>query len=69
MSEYIDELGRAITAMHECGCSHFGSEKVIVKHKGEIVREGDVEVFQLDNHPEAKIACGWGWKNDDGEIR
>ena len=69
MSNYIEELAQAITAMHECGCSHFGTEKVIEKHQGDVVWEGVVEVYQLTDHPEAKIAYGWGWEDDAGEIQ
>ena len=69
MSQYLEELGQAITAMHECGCSHFGTEQVKEEHDGVGIWEGPVEVFQLTDHPEAKIAYGWGWEDDTGEIQ
>ena len=69
MSNYIEELSQAITAMHECGCSHFGTEQVKEEHDGVGIWEGPVEVFQLTDHPEAKIAYGWGWEDDTGEIQ
>ena len=62
MSEYIENLGKAIAVMHECRCEHFGTEHVREEHKGELVWEGDVEIFQLDGHPDANIAYGWGWE-------
>ena len=68
MSEYIEELGKAIAAMHECRCEHFGAEHVREEHNGELVWEGDVEIFQLKGHSEASVAYGWGWGADDGEI-
>jgi len=68
MSEYIEELSKAIAAMHECRCEHFGTEHVREEHKGELVWEGDVEVFQLEGHPDANIAYGWGWEADAGGI-
>lgn len=37
-------------------------------HKGETVFEGDVEIFQLEGHPQAKVAYGWGWEDNAGEI-
>ena len=55
--------------MHECGCSHFGTEQVKEEHDGSGVWEGPVEVFQLHDHPEAKIAYGWGWEDDEGEVQ
>ena len=68
MSEYIENLGKAIAAMHECRCEHFGTEHVREKHDGQLIWEGDVEIFQLDGHPEAKIAYGWGWRGEDGSV-
>ena len=68
MSEYIENLGKAIAAMHECRCEHFGTEHVREKHNGELVWEGNVEIFQLEGHPDANIAYGWGWEADGGKI-
>ena len=69
MSEYIENLGKAIAAMHECRCEHFGTEHVREEHNGELVWEGDVEIFQLDGHPDAMTAYGWGWEVDTGDIK
>ena len=69
MSEYIDNLSRAITAMHKCRCSHFGSEEIEERHDGETVWQGKVEIFQLEGHPEANVAYGWGWTDDKEEIQ
>lgn len=69
MSEYIDNLMEAITAMHECRCNHFGTEHVKEEHEGELVWEGDVEIFQLEGHPKANVAYGWGWEDDQKEIQ
>lgn len=69
MSDYIDNLGKAITAMHECRCSHFGTEKIKEEHGGQAVWEGDVEIFQLEGHPKANVAYGWGWSDDKNEIQ
>ncbi|MDB4223819.1 hypothetical protein N9850_08600 [Granulosicoccus sp.] len=68
MSEYIKQLSKAIEVMHECRCEHFGTEHVQERHKGEIVWEGDVEIFELKDHPDAKIAYGWGWNADTGKA-
>ena len=69
MSEYIDNLSKAITAMHGCRCSHFGTEKIKEQHDGKDVWEGDVEIFQLKGHPDAKVAYGWGWTDSSNEIQ
>ena len=68
MSEYIENLTKAIAAMHECRCEHFGTEHVREEHKGELIWESNVEIFQLEGHPDAKLAYGWGWEAVSGEI-
>jgi len=67
MSEYIDNLMEAITAMHDCRCSHFGAEHVCEVYGGETVWDGNVEIFELQGHPTAKIAYGWAWDGEEGE--
>jgi hypothetical protein len=69
MSEYIDNLSKAITAMHECRCSHFGTEEIKEEHDGKILWEGDVEIFQIEGHADANVAYGWGWEDGDKEIQ
>ena len=69
MSEYLDNLSKAITAMHECRCSHFSSEEIEERHDGETVWKGQVEIFQLEGHPDANVAYGWGWTDDKDEIQ
>ena len=69
MSNYLEELAQAITAMHECGCSHFGTENIKEEHEGVDIWEGPVEIFQLEGHPKANIAYGWGWTDDNEEIQ
>lgn len=69
MSNYIKNLGEAITAMHECRCSHFGTEHVKETHNGETLFDGNVEIFQLEGHPDASVAYGWGWQGEDDEIQ
>ena len=69
MSEYITNLSDAIASMHNCRCTHFGSEKVTEAHDGKEIWSGDVEIFHIEGHPEANVAYGWAWKDDDEEIR
>lgn len=68
-SEYLQNLSDAIDAMHECSCTYFGKEHIKEEHEGETVWEGDVEIFQLEGHPKAKVAYGWAWEDDQGEIQ
>ena len=55
--------------MHNCRPSHFGSEKVIETHDSKEIWSGDVEIFQIEGHPEANVAYGWAWKDGNEEIQ
>ncbi len=66
---YLHNLGRAITAMHGCGCVHVVTSTVKEMSGNETVWQGPVETFALDRHPAAKLAFGWGEKDAAGEIR
>ncbi len=68
-SAYLHYLSRAVEAMHGCPCSHVGNAKVHEMFEGQTVWEGEVEIFDLEGHPEATQAFAWGWKDDEGEIR
>ena len=54
--------------MHNCRCSHYGTENVSESFQGAHIWSGDVEIFQIEGHETANIAYGWGWKDEDGEI-
>lgn len=67
-SDYIGELSKAISSAHGCSCSHLSSEKIEEAHEDVGVWEGNVEIFELQGHPEAGVAYGWGWQDDDGKV-
>jgi hypothetical protein len=69
LSDYIKNLTEAIAAMHNCRCTYFGPEKVTESFEGLDVWSGEVEVFQLEEHPKAQVAYGWAWKDMDDEIQ
>lgn len=69
MGSYLQRLQTAIRQMHGCECLHLSTAHVHESMDGQTVWEGDVEVFRLDGHPEAKRAFGWGWKDADGETQ
>jgi len=69
--ESIPDLQDAIQKMH--GCSSVFVETVHVHEKmpttGETVWQGDVQIFDLIDHPKAKRAYGWSFFNDDSRKR
>jgi hypothetical protein len=63
VSEYIDTLREAVTALHGCGCSHVATSRVIEFYEGQKVFEGYVETFTLSGHPKASEAFAWAFHN------
>ncbi len=66
--DYIAALRVAIWEMESCGAVHTGTVHVHDKFGGRTVWDGDVEVFDLKQHPKAKRAYAWAHlegSNDD----
>ena len=63
MSEYLQNLKEAVTALHGCDCEHSGTSRVIEFWQGEKVFDGDVETFTLSAHPKASEAFAWAFHN------
>lgn len=64
MSQYLQNLSEAITAMHGCDCSHLSTAKVIEQVEGNIIWNGQVEIFHLSGHNQASKAFAWAWDNE-----
>jgi hypothetical protein len=69
--ESIPELQDAIKKMH--GCSTVFVDTVHVHEKrpntGETFWQGDVQVFDVIDHPKAKRAYAWSFLNEDSGKR
>jgi len=57
--DYLAKLQVAVSQLHNCGAVWHETVPVQEVFRGEIVWEGDVEVFDLHNHPKAKRAYAW----------
>ena len=65
----IERLQKAIKDLHRCDSSYLVTTPVREIFQGKVVWEGDVKVFQLENHPsKALVAYAWSYKTDDGEL-
>ena len=56
MSEYLQNLKEAFTALHGCECVHSGTSRVLEFWEGGKVFDGEVETFTLSGHPKASEA-------------
>jgi hypothetical protein len=65
----IERLRQAIRDLHGCDSAHVQSVAVQETFQGNVVWEEDVEEFRLIDHPRAKTAFAWSYKNDAGETR
>jgi hypothetical protein len=58
-SDYIEALRAAIWRMEKCGAVHKETVYVHESFQGKTFWKGDVEVFELMQHPKAKHAYAW----------
>jgi len=57
--DYLDRLQLALQQSHNCGAVHIKSVRMHEVFPGQGSWVGDVEVFELNGHPEAKRAYSW----------
>ncbi len=63
--EDIKPLQEAIRNLHGCESTWSASVFVNEAFQGETVWQGEVEVFQLQGHPEVDIAYAWSYVTDE----
>src|SRR5882724_4448486 len=61
----IDELQNAIRELHGTEATHVETVPVKETFQGQTVWEGDVEIFDLADHPQAKRAYAWSHGDPD----
>jgi len=68
--EYLERVKLAVEHLHKCRASHRITVPVHEVFRGQTVWHGNVEVFDLTEHPKAKRAYAWSHRegqNDEGE--
>lgn len=69
MDEDITALQAAIKNLHGCDSTWIESVPVKETFQGQIVWEGEVQVFDLQGHPRATRAYAWSYRTDEGKRR
>lgn len=70
MVDYIAELQAVILNLHGCTATHIETVPVTEEFQGETVWQGEVEVFETDDHPKAKRIYAWGHASgEDDQAR
>jgi hypothetical protein len=57
--DYIGELKKVIRQLHGCAAEHAETAPVKEVFQGQIVWEGEVEVFNIRGHPKARRCYAW----------
>jgi hypothetical protein len=64
---YIDELKEIIRKLHGTEATHVETVPIVESHEGQTVWEGEVEVFDLADHPKASRVYAWAHETDDSD--
>jgi hypothetical protein len=67
--DYISELQAVILNLHGAVAEYLETVPVIEEYQGQTVWEGEVEIFDLHDHPKAKRAYAWGYSTDGNDQR
>ncbi len=65
--DYLAELKSTICRLYQCQASHSRRESVREVANGQVMWEGNVEVFALLGHDEALRCYAWGHLHEDGK--
>lgn len=66
---YIEELQKAISDLYGSDSTHVETVPVKEVFEGETMWDGEVEVFDLADHPETDRVYAWAYDDDQGEKR
>ena len=66
---YIDELEGVISRLYGVIANHVETVPVKEMFQGQTVWEGEVEVFDLQDHPEASRVYAWSHETEDDKQR
>lgn len=55
----IEDIAKVIEDLHGCKPAHVETVPITETFQGQIVWQGDVEVFNLENHPKAERVYAW----------
>ncbi len=65
---YIDELKEVISKLHGSEATHVETVPITESHEGQTVWQGEVEVFDLHDHPKASRVYAWTHETDDADV-
>lgn len=69
MDSARSSLATAVGRLHGASARWIEAVPVREEWRGEVAWEGEVQVFELDGHPEAARAYAWTHEADSGDTR
>lgn len=66
--EYQLAVRDAIEKRAHCTATYYQTQPVRILLDSEILWKGKVEVFKLQGHPQANLAFGWGFANNEKKM-
>jgi hypothetical protein len=66
--EYIETLEETILKLHGCKAEYVGTVPVTETFQRKTVWEGDVEVFRILGHEQAKRCYAWSHETESGKC-
>src|SRR2546427_10993106 len=64
---YIEELQDVIRRLHGSESTHVETVPIKETHEGRTIWEGEVEVFDLHDHPQTSRVYAWAHETDDAD--
>ena len=65
--DYLARLQVTVSQLHNCGAVYASTVPVHEVFRGQTVWKGDVEVFNLTGHPNAKRCYAWSHPEGEGD--
>ncbi len=65
----VSTLHHTIRRLHGCDSTHIGTVAVTETFEDEVVWTGEVEIFELIDHPITQRAYAWAYETDSGKLR
>ena len=65
---YIEELQDVIRKLHGSEATHIETVPIKETHQGQTVWEGQVEVFDLHDHPQTSRVYAWTHETDNADT-
>jgi hypothetical protein len=66
--EYVERLQMVIQHLHGADSTWLESVPVLETFQGQTIWEGEIELFELRNHPKAKRCYAWSNRDPQSEV-